>query len=48
MKGYQTELINKEEEADELDEDVFDPTSTCRGTKLFIEQMNKSVKKNGR
>jgi hypothetical protein len=46
MKGYQTELINKEE-ADELDEDDFDPTSTCRGTKLFIEQMNKSVKKMG-
>lgn len=47
MKGYQTELINKEEEIDELDEDDgdFDPTSTCRGTKLFIEQMNKSVKK---
>lgn len=45
MKGYQTELINKEEETDELDEDNFDPTSTCRGTKLFIEQMNKSVKK---
>lgn len=45
MKGYQTELINKEEETDELDEDNFDPTSTCRGTKLFIEQMNKSVQK---
>lgn len=43
MKGYQMELMNNSEDdevKDDPDED-FDPTSTCRGTKFFIEQMNK-------
>ena len=43
MKGYQIELMNNSEDdevKDDPDED-FDPTSTCRGTKFFIEQMNK-------
>lgn len=42
MKGYQIELMNNSEDdkVDDSDED-FDPTSTCRGTKFFIEQMNK-------
>ena len=43
MKGYQIELMNNSEDdevEDDPDED-FDPTSTCRGTKFFREQMNK-------
>lgn len=43
MKGYQIELMNNSEDdgiKEDPDED-FDPTSTCRGTKFFIEQMNK-------
>jgi hypothetical protein len=43
MKGYQIELMNNSEDdgIKEDPDDDFDPTSTCRGTKFFIEQMNK-------
>lgn len=43
MKGYQIELMNNSEDdgVKEDPDDDFDPTSTCRGTKFFIEQMNK-------